>query len=116
MTIKVNNQQLEMLVSAVKDGLWEARSEARDYFYTGAPDCSGKWADLYRILRSIHKHQKKQTPTRHWGRIAKRRATSVGRRLAHMVQLARAQEELTPIDTPNRWDQLKQTLTGWLNR
>jgi hypothetical protein len=86
MIIQVNNRQLAMLVRAVKLGLEEARSEAEDIFYTGAPDKSGDWADLFRLLRSINKHQKKLRPKRHGGRISKRRVASIGRALARLAR------------------------------
>lgn len=104
MTIKVNNYQFGLLLSAVREGLKEARLDADEIFYTGATDVSGDWLQFYRVLRSIDKHQRKLDPQKHWGRISKRRAASIARRLAS------SQVRETPIQPVSRWKQLRQWL------
>jgi hypothetical protein len=112
MTIKVSDSQLYLLTEAVKDKLKEARSEAEDYFYTSAPDRSGDWADLYRLLRSIDKHQEKQRPKIHRGRNLRR----FFKRFKRQVQRLNSQRASTIINTPSRWDYLKHALTGWMSK
>jgi len=104
MTIKVNNQQLSMLISVVNDQHVYARHDP-DYFYSTGYE-SSDWADLFRILRSIDKHQEKQQPKRYPHRRRKRILKSLVRQFGAQIL-----EIEPPIKAPTRWEQLRHSFS-----
>src|SRR5689334_3548440 len=109
MTIKVEDSQLHMLASVVRDQVLYVR-HAPDAFYSTGYE-SSEWIDLYRVLRSIDKYWDKQYPKHYPHRRRRRLLKSLTRRLKEA-----AQEGRQFIKEPTRWEQLKYSFSTWLSK